>query len=237
MHPDVGFYQAFYVNWLQNWFEIEIGIGVALYREGVCIVTFDNWNLKLDVLGSIRVVYWHQGSFILVLVTIPLELKPCFKSVFRTRWSQIWLHYCLRTFLIKCEILLHVPASDPIPLVDRLTLITGPDCLLELQSGWSLDHFVTTHILTIEDAGKIAIILAVLAVLKNRIWITGIYEVVLAEFEIEELDLTDRVTYPRKKTGNWLRPDHKLPLLLILEGSEIDRVLELVGESQWSLLR
>jgi hypothetical protein len=83
-----------------------------------------------------------------------------------------------------------------------LTLIAGPDCLLELQSGRGLDHFVTTHILTIEDAGKIAIILAVLTVLKNRIWITGIYEVVLAEFEIEQLDLTDRVTYPRKKTGN-----------------------------------
>jgi hypothetical protein len=71
-----------------------------------------------------------------------------------------------------------------------------------LQSGRGLDHFVTTNILTIEDAGKIAIILAVLTVLKNRIWITGIYEVVLAEFEIEQLDLTDRVTYPRKKTGN-----------------------------------
>jgi len=72
-----------------------------------------------------------------------------------------------------------------------LTLIAGPDCLLELQPGLGLDHFVATHILTIEDATHILIILAVLDILKNRVRVTGIYEVVLAEFEIEQLNLTD----------------------------------------------
>jgi hypothetical protein len=132
---------------------------------------------------------------------------------------------------------LHISACNPIPLVDNFTLIAGPDCLLELQPGWGLDHSVATHILTIEDAAHVLLILTVLALLKYEIRLTGIYEVVLAEFEIEQLNFTDWVTYPRKKTWKWLWPDHKLALLLNLEEGEIDRGLELVGERQWSLLR